>query len=105
VAFDPDFGKTAFARRLFRLRFRQLKISQAKFASRFGLTLGCVKDQEQARHAPHPALRILVEAIALDPALVEKAAELASSRDAEGPQFIEAIKDAMADRFAAGPPQ
>jgi hypothetical protein len=74
MAFDPDFGKTGFARRLFRLRFRELKLSQRAFAERFGLTLGAIKDAEQGRVQPLPAMRVLVACIEADPKLVQKAA-------------------------------
>lgn len=80
MPFDPDFGKTGFARDLFRLRFRQLKLSQAPFAKRFGLTLGAVRDQEQARFAPSRTMRVLVAAIELDPAFMAKAARVAAER-------------------------
>ena len=80
MAFDPDFGKQGFARDLFRLRFRRLRVDQETFALRFGLTFGAVKDQEQARHKPSKAMRVLVAAIELDPALMEKAAREAEKR-------------------------
>ncbi|MEG3178182.1 hypothetical protein U1872_18220 [Sphingomonas sp. RB3P16] len=77
---DGIFGKTAFARDLIWLRFRRLRLSQTAFADRFGLSLGMVKDQEQARVAPSGALRVLVAAIELDPALIERAARTAAER-------------------------
>ncbi len=80
MPFDPDFGKTGFARDLFRLRFRRLKIDQARFAQRFGLTFGMVKDQEQARSAPSKAFKVLVAVIELDPDLAERAARIAEER-------------------------
>ena len=88
MAFDPDFGKVGFARDLFRLRFRTLRINQRAFAQRFGLTFGAVKDQEQSRSKPSRAMRVLVAAIELDPKLMERAAGVAAERwpDADGPQ-------------------
>jgi len=47
MPFDPDFGKSGFARHLFRLRFRDLKLSQRAFADRFGLSYSVVRDAEQ----------------------------------------------------------
>lgn len=80
MAFDPDFGKQGFARDLFRLRFRRLRIEQPAFAKRFGLTFGMIKDQEQARARPSKAFKVLVAAIELDPALIERAARIAEDR-------------------------
>lgn len=80
MAFDPDFGKVGFARDLFRLRFRRLRIEQPAFAARFGLTFGMVKDQEQARAKPSKAFKVLVAAIELDPGLIERAARIAEER-------------------------
>lgn len=80
MAFDPDFGKTGFARDLSRLRFHRLKIEQPDFAKRFGLTFGQIKEQEQARHNPSRALKVLVTAIEMDPDLIERAASIAAAR-------------------------
>jgi DNA-binding transcriptional regulator YiaG len=80
MAFDPDFGKTGFARDLFRLRFRRLRIDQPTFAKRFGLSFGAVKDQEQSRCRPSRALKVLVAAIEMDPELMERAAREADAR-------------------------
>lgn len=80
MAFDPDFGKQGFARDLFRLRFRRLRIDQPTFAARFGVSFGMVKDQEQARVNPSKAFKVLVAAIELDPALIERAARIAEER-------------------------
>ena len=77
---DPDFGKVGFARDLFRLRFRTLKLDQATFAKRYGLTFGNVKDMEQARRQPVAAARVLVAAIEMDPDLIERAALEADRR-------------------------
>ena len=78
--FDPDFGKTGFARRMLRLRFRQLRLKQADFAERFGLTWGAVKDLEQGRTKPTRAMVLLIAAIEREPALMAKVAE--AERDA-----------------------
>lgn len=80
MTFDPDCGKVGFARDLFTMRFRKLRISQEAFADRFGLTRGMMKDQEQGRREPHPAFKVLVAAIEMDPALMEKAATVAQER-------------------------
>lgn len=73
-------GKVGFGGDLFALRFGRLRISQARFAKRFGLTCGTVQNCEQQRHSPHPAMRVLVAAIDLDPAFMEKAAKVARER-------------------------
>ncbi len=80
MTFDPDFGKVGFARDLFRLRFRRLRIDQPTFAERYGLTFGAVKDQEQGRCRPGKAMRVLVAAIEIDPKLMERAAKIAKER-------------------------
>ena len=80
MTFDPDFGKVGFARDLFRLRFRQLGLDQETFADRFGLSYGMVRDQEQARHSPSKALKVLVAAIEMDPLFMAKAAQAAEDR-------------------------
>ena len=77
MAFDPDFGKAGFARHLFRLRFRDLKMSQRAFAERFGLSYSVVRDAEQGAK-PTRALRVIVAAIACDPGLIETAARVAA---------------------------
>lgn len=76
TGFDPDFRKVGFARHLFRLRFRELKLSQRAFAERFGLSYSVVRDAEQGA-APSRTLRLIVAAIAADPAFMERAALLA----------------------------
>lgn len=78
MAFDPDFGKAGFARHLLRLRFRHLKLTQRAFAERFGLSYSVVRDAEQGA-APTRALRLIVAAIAHDPAFMEAVARLASA--------------------------
>lgn len=74
--FDPDFGKSGFARHLFRLRFRNLKLSQRAFAERFSLTYSVIRDAEQGAR-PTPTLRLIVAAIADDPERMEVIARLA----------------------------
>ncbi len=88
---DPAHSRPAgFARALFHLRFRRLRLSQKQFASRFGLSLGSLRDVEQGRVRPSLALSVLVEAIVLDPKLIMKAAlnaansRLAYARAREG---------------------
>lgn len=76
MTFDPDFGKSGFARHLFRLRFRRLKLSQRAFAARFALSYSVVRDAEQGAR-PTPSLRLIVAAIACDPAFMEAAAKQA----------------------------
>lgn len=80
MEFDPAFGRKGFARDLFLLRFRRLRLSQAQFAARFGLSVGAVKDQEQSRVAPSRAMKVLVAAIEMDPEFMARAAAEAASR-------------------------
>jgi len=81
MTFDPDFGKIGFPRDLFRLRFdARPRLAQRAFAERFGLSFSMVRDQEQGCAAPSRAFKVLVAAIELDPALVERAAALARER-------------------------
>jgi hypothetical protein len=77
--FDPDFGKTGFARHLFRLRFRRLKLSQREFSQRFGLSYSVVRDAEQGAR-PTASLRLIVAAVARDPAFMTAAASDARLR-------------------------
>lgn len=74
MSFDPDFGKTGFARHLFRLRFRDMKLSQRAFADRFGLSYSTVRDAEQGAK-PSRSLRLIVAAIARDPEGMKLAAQ------------------------------
>jgi len=74
VAFDPDFGKSDFARHLFRLRFRRLQLSQRAFSERFGLSYSVVRDAEQGAR-PTTALKLIIAAIARDPAFMEASAK------------------------------
>lgn len=73
MPFDPDFGKTGFGRHLFRLRFRGLKLSQREFSERFALSYSVVRDAEQGAR-PTRSLRLIVAAIASDPAFMAAAA-------------------------------
>lgn len=77
TGFDPDFGKSGFARHLFRLRFRRLKLSQRAFADRFGLSYSVIRDAEQGAR-PTPSLRLIVAAIADDPERMASIARLAA---------------------------
>lgn len=77
---DYGNGKQGFGRDVFMLRFRRLRISQARFAKKFGLTCGTVQNCEQERHKPTPAMRVLIAAIDLDPAFMERAAKSARER-------------------------
>jgi hypothetical protein len=79
MTFDPDFGKAGFARHLFRLRFRELKLSQRAFAERFGLSYSVVRDAEQGAK-PTRSLRVIVAAIGCDPGLIETAARMVARR-------------------------
>lgn len=72
-AFDSDFGKSGFARHLFRLRFRRLKLSQRQFSERFALSYSVVRDAEQGAR-PTRSLKLIVTAIARDPAFMAAAA-------------------------------
>ena len=79
--FDDTFGKTGFALRLLRVRWWGMRISQKAFSERFGIPSGTLRDAEQMRGKPSACLRVLVEAIALDPALIERAAKAAAEPD------------------------
>jgi transcriptional regulator with XRE-family HTH domain len=80
TVYDPGLGKKGFARDLLLLRFRRLRLTQARFADRFGLSFGAVKDQEQSRVAPSRAMKVLVAAIEMDPEFMARAAAEASRR-------------------------
>ncbi len=83
AGFDPDNGKTGFARDLFRLRRsigRWPGLTQRGFAVRYGLTAGMMKDVEQGRVSPSRALKVLIAAIDLNPTLMEKAAKVAADK-------------------------
>ena len=77
---DEDTGDAKFGRDLAALRFRQLRMSQVRFAERYGLTKDVVRNAEQKRYSPHHAMLVLVAAIELDPSLIAKAAQLARER-------------------------
>ncbi|MDN5836135.1 MAG: helix-turn-helix domain-containing protein [Nitrosospira sp.] len=49
-----------------------LKLSQEKFAERFGFSLGTLKNWEQGRRVPEESARILLHLIESQPKLVEK---------------------------------
>jgi putative transcriptional regulator len=52
---------------------RRLKLSQARFAARFGLDVRTLQDWEQGRRRPDRATRVLLTVIASDPKAVERA--------------------------------
>ncbi len=76
-SYDPTFGKRGFALRAFTVRFHDLRLTQRQFSERFGFGLGSLRDMEQMRGTPSRAARVLIEAINLDPGLIERAAEQA----------------------------
>jgi DNA-binding transcriptional regulator YiaG len=69
-----------FADDLRSIRWGKLEICQEVFAARYGVTLSMIRDQEQGRHKPHPAFKVLLAAIDLDPFLMAKAAQAAEER-------------------------
>lgn len=80
MAEGEETGDAKFGRDLAALRFRQLRMSQVRFAERYGLTKDVVRNAEQKRYSPHHAMLVLVAAIELDPSLMAKAAQLARER-------------------------
>lgn len=66
-AFDEGLGRKGFARCLFLLRFRRLRLSQRAFADRYGLGYPSIRDLEQGVTKPTPAMRLIVAAISRDP--------------------------------------
>ncbi|MBB3692474.1 DNA-binding transcriptional regulator [Sphingomonas sp. BK580] len=62
------------------MRHRKLRVCQEVFAERYGVSLAMLKDQEQGRHSPHPAFKVLVAAIDMDPFFMAKAAQAAEER-------------------------
>ena len=52
-----------------------LKLSQAQFAIRFGLSESTIKDWEQKRRQPEGAARVLLQVIKKDPEAVSRALE------------------------------
>jgi len=82
--FDPYFGKTGFARRLFVLRFRQLdRWPQSLFTERYGFSLGAYRDLAQGRSKPTMALRVLIAAIEADPEWMAQIAKEEMARPAD----------------------
>lgn len=77
---DRGNEKQDFAHDLVMLRSGRLRYSQKRFAWKFGLTLGTVKNCEQERHNPSPAMRVLIAAIDLDPTFMAAAAKVARER-------------------------
>lgn len=73
--YDETFGKRGTALRLMELRFRRLRLTQAAFSARSDIPVGTVEDLEQGRVKGSAALRVLIEAIALNPELIAQAAE------------------------------
>ncbi|SEQ47963.1 helix-turn-helix domain-containing protein [Sphingobium sp. YR768] len=84
MSFDPDRGKVGFARDLFRLRFRKLKLSQRAFAARYGLGFPAIRDLEQGVTKPTPAMRLIVAAIERDPNGMAEAARDAQAKVENG---------------------
>lgn len=78
--YGPGNGKTGFAADMFKLRFWRLRLSQSAFAERYGLTVSALKDQERMRYRPSRALKVMMAAIELDPAFMQRAADLAKER-------------------------
>lgn len=74
MVLDADLGKAGFARKLFRIRWHGLGLSQRAFAAQFGLAYATVRDLEQGRAKPNYATEVLLEAIRLNPRLVARAA-------------------------------
>jgi putative transcriptional regulator len=54
---------------------RKLGLSQEKFAARFGLNLGVLRDWEQKRRNPDQAARTLLAVIEREPDVVARAVE------------------------------
>lgn len=63
------------ARRLFDLRWTKLGLSQAAFASRFGIPYATVQNIEQGRGEPKPLARLVLAAIEMAPDLMAAAAK------------------------------
>jgi putative transcriptional regulator len=51
----------------------RLKLSQAEFAARFGLSAATVRDWEQNRRKPEGAARVLLQVIKQEPEAVSRA--------------------------------
>jgi putative transcriptional regulator len=67
VRVDPVKGSQIAALR------RRMKLSQARFAKKFGLRLRTIQEWEQGRRQPEEAARILLKVIEREPAAVERA--------------------------------
>ena len=52
---------------------RRMKLSQARFAKKFGLRLRTIQEWEQGRRQPEEAARLLLKVIEREPAAVERA--------------------------------
>jgi putative transcriptional regulator len=52
---------------------RKLRLSQARFARRYGFSLGSVRNWEQGRRRPEGPARILLKVIDTDPKFVDRA--------------------------------
>jgi putative transcriptional regulator len=52
---------------------RQLKLSQAEFAARFGIPAATIRDWEQNRRQPEGAARVLMKVIKEEPEAVSRA--------------------------------
>lgn len=52
---------------------KKLKLSQSAFAAQFGLSVGTVRDWEQARRSPDRAAVILLQVIDREPEAVRRA--------------------------------
>lgn len=52
---------------------RRMKLSQARFAARFGLDVRALQDWEQKRRKPDRATRVLLAVIANEPEAVDRA--------------------------------
>ena len=59
-----------------RLRW-SMKLSQAEFASQFGIPLGTLRDWEQRKSEPDAAARVLLRVIKIAPQTVAKAVRVA----------------------------
>ena len=59
-----------------RLRW-SMKLSQAEFASQFGIPLGTLRDWEQRKSEPDAAARVLLRVIKIAPQTVAKAVKFA----------------------------
>ena len=63
---------------------KKLALSQAEFASRFGIAEGTLKDWEQHRKRPEGPARVLLMVIDKEPEAVQRALEHRSRRGAKG---------------------